>query len=311
MKVRSLYYLFLLTASFFSAHAQSDSLTFVRTNWRTQRIQKGVILKQYWFHNSLFKSNQNISILEIRNGARVNTELGYEPKILKLTSDFGKQADAIAAINGSFFDIRNGGSVTYLRYADSVISKNVLTKTAGRNFYQKAALIFHRRKLAIRGWNGLPDWEQQLPGDVLLTGPLMVAKSKPVLLDTTTFNKIRNPRSAVAVKRNKIFLITVDGRNANAAGMSMYELQHLMQWLHARDATNLDGGGSTTLWINGWPHNGVINHPSDSKKLENTVAFVPGTDPDTLPPDFEKWDHGGERKVANVILVKKRKKRRN
>lgn len=66
--------------------------------------------------------------------------------------------------------------------------------------------------------------------------------------------------------------------------MSLFELSKLMRWLKSDDAINLDGGGSTTLWINNQPENGVVNYPSDNKK----------------------WDHEGERKVANVVLLKKK-----
>ena len=68
--------------------------------------------------------------------------------------------------------------------------------------------------------------------------------------------------------------------------MSMAELAKLARWLKAKDAINLDGGGSTTLWLSGQPGNGVVNYPSDNKQ----------------------WDHAGERKVANVLLVKRRRR---
>jgi len=88
-----------------------------------------------------------------------------------------------------------------------------------------------------------------------------------------------------AITKNKrILLITVDGRNINSAGMSLFELTKLMRWLKADDAINLDGGGSTTLWINNYMENGVVNYPTDNKK----------------------WDHEGQRKVANVVLLKKK-----
>jgi exopolysaccharide biosynthesis protein len=101
-------------------------------------------------------------------------------------------------------------------------------------------------------------------------------------LDTAnTFNKSRHPRSAIALtKNNRILLVTIDGRHENSAGMSLFELRKLLGWLKATDAINLDGGGSTTLWVK----NKVVNYPSDNKK----------------------WDHEGERKVANVILLKKK-----
>jgi exopolysaccharide biosynthesis protein len=100
-----------------------------------------------------------------------------------------------------------------------------------------------------------------------------------------SFNKTRHPRTAVAITKNKrILFITVDGRNSNSAGMSLFELTKMMGWLNADDAINLDGGGSTTLWINNYKENGVVNFPTDNKN----------------------WDHEGQRKVANVVLLMKK-----
>jgi exopolysaccharide biosynthesis protein len=63
--------------------------------------------------------------------------------------------------------------------------------------------------------------------------------------------------------------------------MSIPELQHLLKWLGCRDAINLDGGGSTTMYVKGQPEEGVVNFPSDNKK----------------------WDHEGQREVANAIVI--------
>lgn len=71
----------------------------------------------------------------------------------------------------------------------------------------------------------------------------------------------RHPRTAVGVSRdgNTLFLVTVDGRQENSAGMSLPELADLMVSLGVAQGLNLDGGGSTTMVINGE----VVNSPSD------------------------------------------------
>lgn len=61
--------------------------------------------------------------------------------------------------------------------------------------------------------------------------------------------------------------------------MTIDELALLMKDLNCVNALNLDGGGSTTMWIKG---KGVVNHPSDNGK----------------------FDHEGARAVANAIIVK-------
>lgn len=71
----------------------------------------------------------------------------------------------------------------------------------------------------------------------------------------------RHPRTMAGVtKSGKLILVTVDGRRPGATvGASMVEAAQLMLWLGARQAINLDGGGSTAMVVKGK----VVNHPSD------------------------------------------------
>ncbi len=267
--------------------AQTDSMAVVKAEWKKEKIAPGVYLKTFWFNKSLFNSNQNVSILEIKQKKGLSFDLGYDPKILRKTSDFGKLNNALAALNGTFFDIANGGSVDYIRSDNVVINENRLAKSGKRAGHQESALAFSKGKLRIEKWNGERDWEQSLEGeDIMVSGPLLVLNKTVEKLDTAnSFNKTRHPRTAIAITKNKrVLLITVDGRNENSSGMSLFELTKLMQWLKADDAINLDGGGSTALWINNYMETGIVNFPSDNKK----------------------WDHEGERKVANVVLLKKK-----
>lgn len=80
-----------------------------------------------------------------------------------------------------------------------------------------------------------------------------------------SFADVRHPRTAIGVdvEEGKAVLVTVDGRRASAAGMSLVELRAYLsanEELTIDAAVNLDGGGSTTMWIAG---SGVVNEPSD------------------------------------------------
>ncbi|MES2873083.1 MAG: phosphodiester glycosidase family protein [Bacteroidota bacterium] len=276
----------LMLCSLSRSYSQTDSINVVKADWEKKKITSGVTLKTYWFNNNLFGANQNVSILEIKPRRKLVLDLGYDAKKLKTTSDFGKSTNSLAALNGTFFDIANGGSVDFIKSDGIVINENRLGKNGGRAGHQTAALVFNRGKLSIAKFNGDPNWEQSLVGeDLMVSGPLLIMDQLVEKLDSNAFNKTRHPRTAVAVTKNKrILLVTVDGRNTNSAGMSLFELSHLMRWLKSDDAINLDGGGSTTLWLKDHGDNGVVNYPSDNKK----------------------WDHQGERKVANVVLLKKK-----
>lgn len=94
------------------------------------------------------------------------------------------------------------------------------------------------------------------------------------------FVETRHPRTAVAkLKDGNFLMITVDGRQPGVSvGMNLYELADYLMTLGATDAMNLDGGGSTTMFLDGK----VVNKPSDKE---------------------------GERKVSDAILVTLRKNR--
>ena len=85
---------------------------------------------------------------------------------------------------------------------------------------------------------------------------------------TGTFHTDRHPRTAVGFSQDssKLFLVTVDGRQAHSLGMSLTELADFMIAAGVWQAVNLDGGGSTTMVL----HNKVMNKPSDN--AERTVS---------------------------------------
>ncbi|HQU90854.1 MAG TPA: phosphodiester glycosidase family protein [Pyrinomonadaceae bacterium] len=95
-----------------------------------------------------------------------------------------------------------------------------------------------------------------------------------------SFAETRHPRTAVAkLKDGKFLMMTVDGRQPGVSvGMSLQELAEYLFSLGAIDAMNLDGGGSTTMFLDGK----VVNTPSDKE---------------------------GERKIGDAIVVTLRKKR--
>ncbi len=77
----------------------------------------------------------------------------------------------------------------------------------------------------------------------------------------------RNPRTAVAYNNDYVFFIVVDGRSTSSVGMSMSELATFsINSLSATWGYNMDGGGSSTMVVNGV----VKNVPSDGS--ERAVA---------------------------------------
>ncbi|WP_090993578.1 phosphodiester glycosidase family protein [Pedobacter insulae] len=285
MKKASLLAIFFIALSNLVSAQNNDSLVIVNASWNTKRIAAKTTLNTYHFdQKNLFSSNQYISYIEIkRKGNAPVFAFGNEVKVKKTTSTFGKELGAIAAINGTFFDVANGGSVDFIKMNGTVIKPNVLDKNGNRTRHQQTAIVIDNKgRLALKKWDKTPNWENNLTEkDIMVSGPLLVFNKNVEELDSSSFTKSRHPRTAIGIKANgKVILLTVDGRQENSAGVSLYELTNVMRWLGCVSAINLDGGGSTTLWV----REGVVNHPSDNKT----------------------WDHEGERKVANVVILKKK-----
>ena len=246
-----------------------------KLRFEKEKISQGLVWKSV-HAKDLFGAPQYISILEIGRYRRL--AIDFESSALKPTSQFAEEEQALAAVNAGFFNMKEGGSVTFMKVDDEVIHPNT---TESELLTKSCIAVDERGKLHIEKAQPLPYYE--LPehyDDVLFTGPLLIANGNSAILSDAAFNKERHPRTCACIKKNgKQLLITVDGRNEQAAGMSLFELTALLQSLQCRQAINLDGGGSTTMWIQG---KGVVNHPSDNKQ----------------------FDHAGERKVANVVLVR-------
>jgi hypothetical protein len=75
------------------------------------------------------------------------------------------------------------------------------------------------------------------------------------------FSSGRHPRTGVgfSADSSKLFLITVDGRRESDSGMSLVEFARLMLDLGVYEGMNFDGGGSTTMVVDGQ----LVNTPSD------------------------------------------------
>ena len=114
--------------------------------------------------------------------------------------------------------------------------------------------------------------------DAIAGGPLLLHGGAPVTDWTSeSFSRVfalaRHPRTALGVRADgTLLLLAVDGRDAgHSVGMSLSELTALLRELGAVDAINLDGGGSTTMVVNGE----VVNRPSDpAGERENADALL-------------------------------------
>jgi Phosphodiester glycosidase len=91
-----------------------------------------------------------------------------------------------------------------------------------------------------------------------------------------SFVAARHPRTLAGVRADgRLLLVTVDGRRTGwSAGVTLPEAARLMRSLGAREALNLDGGGSSSMVVRGR----VVNRPSDptgERAVSDALVVLP------------------------------------
>ncbi len=230
--------------------------------------------------DTLYNSNQNINIVILNKTIlkRYQIDLAYRDSLTQ-TSTMAEDAQALAAINGGFFNMKDGFSVSYLEHHDEIIAhtQNENDKRSSSAPMLNASFIIEKEGDIIIEEEKKDSiyFSSNAEYGVLGAGPLLLLNSEKSTIRPTSFSSNRHPRTCICETKEDIMLITVDGRNPRAEGMSLFELQNFLLTLNCIDAINMDGGGSTTMWIK---DKGVVNMPSDIT---------------------------GERPAANAILIRK------
>ncbi|MCC6621112.1 MAG: phosphodiester glycosidase family protein [Deltaproteobacteria bacterium] len=250
----------------------------VLDRWQVVEVAPGVTWRQK-VYASYAGGRQTINVLAVDLS---HPEVAVRPHLgagCSRPSAVGPAVGAIAVINGGFFDTGPGTCppLDLVKIDGEVESTNRLTGAAQRSFGVTAA------GEPLMAWvDAGADWPEAHHAlgaypSLVTDGAVRVEPDR----DTSFFDS-RHPRSALGLTADGVLLlVTVDGRTDAGVGMTMAALAQHMVNLGAVDAVNLDGGGSTAMWIRGQSLDGIVNFPSD--------------DGDT--------DHEGERGVADLLTV--------
>ncbi len=117
-----------------------------------------------------------------------------------------------------------------------------------------------------------PEWKGVK--HIISGGPYLV-KDNQIFIDMTA-QKLqsiggRNPRTAIGyTKDNDLVIVAVDGREGSSIGLTLVELANLMKSLGCTNAINLDGGGSTVMYVNGQ----IVNRPQQTGGIALSNALV-------------------------------------
>ncbi|MGO1597566.1 MAG: phosphodiester glycosidase family protein [Sphingobacterium sp.] len=247
-----------------------------RAEWKSQELADGLTWRHVQFSN-IFDSRQYINLFEVDLTKGLELDVPYVESGFLKTSEAGEVEGALAAWNGSYFNTSTGGSTVFFKSDGLVLNQTV----SGFNTYREnGAFVIDgqgKSKIVQKPASG---WDAVSEPTVLAGGPLLMMDGEELAQLDVAFNANRHPRTAVGITAGgKMVVAVVDGRSAQSQGLTIPQLSALMKALGCTHAVNLDGGGSTTAWVQ---ELGVVNYPSDNGK----------------------FDHQGERGVATVITVK-------
>ncbi|MBX9687020.1 MAG: phosphodiester glycosidase family protein [Candidatus Obscuribacterales bacterium] len=193
------------------------------------------------------------------------------------TSTIGKEEKASAAINGGFFNLSDGQSASYIYLdgqlkADPRKNKALVENPKLEPFLEQ---IFNRSELRVlqKGKNKATELQIAKHNDVVPPGyklldslqagpqllPTLECESEAFLrkqADGSLSDSIgcRKPaaRSAIGITRDGYLLILAvsgKGQDQESSGITLAETADLLRRLGCRQALNLDGGSSTSLFV--------------------------------------------------------------
>ncbi len=269
------------------------------SGWTIRQLD-GNKLVWYCFHGEKFGAKQFVNVLALDLNCR-----DYELDFVALEkadslSSVALSHDAVVGINGTY-----EWDASFVKADGKIFSEITLPPDHIRYWKHEGAVAFDGKKMKIGYGNKASYLKNKMP-NIFSSSPMLIDNYKPVGVvfvgdiseldldklhyeDYRRHQGVRHPRTAIALSRsNKLLLITIDGRSENGAGMSAKEVtEFLCEYFNPRYALNLDGGGSTTMYIKGSGESltDVVNYPTDNKR----------------------YDHYGQRRVPTHILVKRKK----
>lgn len=268
----------------------------VPVNWTVKEICEGLRWFSYRGMETVTGANQVLGVLELDlQDSGLVLEFQYYPVKTTLSSAIRQTEGAIAGVNASFGTphtfIRTGGT-TWCDLSEA-------DPTDSGNWYKHEAAVWFDGSSRLGFINCEGDPYGAIEVYKATTYPNLFS-SRPLMIDDFKYvewtgagsrgfvSGARQPRTAVAMMpEGKILFITVDGRwYGMAAGMTIAELRDFIKLnFNPRYAINMDGGGSTTMYVEGFGKDGIVNYPCNGTGSSEVKEYL-GTFTERSLPTF-------------------------
>ncbi|MBO7119595.1 MAG: tyrosine-protein phosphatase [Bacteroidaceae bacterium] len=235
----------------------------------------------------LYGNPQRVSIARYSE-TQLNTSLYVKEHSTQGTNSLAAEAGATAAINGSYFNMTTLTSTTAL-WVDGV----EIATTASEEYARcNGVLGFKDGIFSIEPYslaNTPADhaaWGRKYDR-FIVSGPIIRLggiSQDPYVGGESFYGP--HPRTMLGkCADGTVYMVVMEGRMDGASGFSLANMVSLAEDLGMTDAINLDGGGSSTLWVTGA---GVINMTPDGsiRKVPNIIIATSNSHEHTYTNGF-------------------------
>ena len=200
-------------------------------------------------------------ILEIPNPKRIQvaTAANIQEKG-DTTSNIAKMTDGVAAINGGGFHDPNGTGTGRLPYGFILHDgEYIIGKDVGPD--EDVDFVgFSKSGNLIAGNYDKTELKDMDASEGITFGPPLIVNGEKMITDGDGGWGV-GPRTAIGQRKDgTVLFLVIDGRQPGySIGATLRDVQDILYEKGAYIAANLDGGSSTTLYLNGK----VVNKPAD------------------------------------------------
>jgi exopolysaccharide biosynthesis protein len=203
-------------------------------------------------------------------------------------SEFAKKNNAIAAMNGDYFDDK---------FKPIGLTIGPCGPWEGsRDTNREGVIAIGERKASIRRQAEVMDPPETWVAEAISGWPALVVNCEIVkpLPGSAAFTASPHPRTAVGLSQDHktLYLVVAEGRRTGVPGLTLAQLAKFMHdELSACSAMNLDGGGSAAMWV----EDKIVNRPSDGveRKVGNHIGVIRRRDFAACDPSLESTLQSG------------------
>ncbi|MGG5576938.1 phosphodiester glycosidase family protein [Myroides sp. C15-4] len=234
----------------------------VQVNELSYLAKKGNSMKTFVYTIDL--NNPKVSV--VASMPYNKPEFAMQPMTGQATALLNPNFEVVGGVNGDFYDMTTGVPRGIFVFNGMILRASFTNRNEGYLAVDK------ENKVSLEEIENFDQQAQQLQQAV--SGGVWLVKNGQTLVQT---DKEIHPRTAVGITaENQLLLMVVDGRNYTwSNGMNYEDLGDFMRSIGSVSALNLDGGGSSTFFINpDFTLNRfqIRNLPSDNGGIERAVG---------------------------------------